>query len=1318
MTEDIESICIHNDSVKSGSEEYYEISQELMEETILSSKSLVPPIKEYDFFVQYDTGKKKKVAKKKKRKKQEKSRKLMDILNTELSAKPLVIKSNIIKLDYKRKQKIYLAKDLYLSKTSELKESRNIAIENGLIRRKSISISPIFPRVLEATIRNNKTIHAQYMEPSLFSDVLTEYLETETKQNPKFLDVILRNIKFKHHHQFSLESFLCTQLLGLYNEYGLIKKSLKELEKNIEVNRRTRNSLKERLIEISPNGKDDIRFDKSLLKYTKLMLEFKEKYNNALKKQKEITHMLLSLWSDIETIRDKSKCVNTDCKLEVLRIEMDDSEFQNKWSKAFEIEYSDLIIQIEYDFVIKYLKYREFKQDISSENTKVRSKALKPKLSIDYDELKVQVEEIVNNIMPRNKIEILLKKDKTILTQPDVKGKSALLDNTYYFKVYVDDVFVCESDQYVNENSQFDIDFIESLSIEILPHNSYLKIILFENDEDVSFFKIKLFDCEVNIKLGWNEKLNDNQRESIKSLMRIGSQLKRFMHNINKPNMRELTEIINYLYENNVEKDENIMNALTDICKATVKKHEKFIINENSPEFSRFKLLLLRSNGGFVNIEDKTIPLFTSQISTEQLARLENNEEKDYRHFKRDTEMDAIDLQRYIGMKFVEKLNKNLTDNLSQFLMKKTFKDVVRDFGDLSIRSIFFNQADLSLVATSNITKQKLLRECLVQEQEIRIHVLRAFNLTDRSPTLLSEELNDNDDIAGFKVRALRPFVRISYRGMSAQTSTAIGCHPTWNYTVKLKAKFEPLSCININIYDECKDNVTEMYSDDQSTQSTVHYRKTNKWLGAISVPLHAVLNLGTICGTFKINTPPLAFGYDSTSSKEEQPFVPEVMQLMKQDTSLLAIQITTTLSHLGGCQTYCQPVPTHPQDDFIIKQVNRFVTDYVNEYPTRNISLTFIDSGGRNKCVAQFLQSVPIPEYEPPLDPKKSESALSKSSGHSKSSSSKSSGFEASKSEGNDLVKSIDAVVRYVSLIPTYDVNETESHVVTLMGVELLKVLYGSPLDHTILLASYFINLGIKCWVIIGVGLPRGQSSYVLIKYFKNKVLTVNDQIKTDGIFKKTDGYIWYIYDAVSGERFELREIGCPLKTVSYVFDSENIWVNTQASQDCESMSFDFSISSDWQTVFNTPLFITRPITDSLYTKPGDVENLRLNLESKIKRKVQKWRSHIKTIWNRYCSSLLKEMLPYYEYWAFNPLESRPTLGNRLKQLTATYKIFGFPLNMPYINTKLIISSIKSTSIHVNDDPNVEFGLGVEVYAYPNNVLSAWVFLACISRI
>lgn len=177
-----------------------------------------------------------------------------------------------------------------------------------------------------------------------------------------------------------------------------------------------------------------------------------------------------------------------------------------------------------------------------------------------------------------------------------------------------------------------------------------------------------------------------------------------------------------------------------------------------------------------------------------------------------------------------------------------------------------------------------------------------------------------------------------------------------------------------------------------------------------------------------------MIFGYETVSTKNNQSLIPEITQLMKKETSLLVLQIASSVSHLGGYQMYCQPVPTQGQDDYIIQQLNKFVTDYVSDFPNRNISLTFIDSCGKNMCVSEFLQPIPLPDYDLPLNPKKAESALSKNSGNSKSSSSKSSNFEIWKSEENELIRNVDAVVRYVSLIPTYDI--TESHMITLMGV------------------------------------------------------------------------------------------------------------------------------------------------------------------------------------------------------------------------------------------------------------------------------------------
>ena len=78
-----------------------------------------------------------------------------------------------------------------------------------------------------------------------------------------------------------------------------------------------------------------------------------------------------------------------------------------------------------------------------------------------------------------------------------------------------------------------------------------------------------------------------------------------------------------------------------------------------------------------------------------------------------------------------------------------------------------------------------------------------------------------------------------------------------------------------------------------------------------------------------------------------------------------------------------------------------------------------------------------------------------------------------------------------------------------------------------------------------IGLGLPRGHSSYVLIKYdlSTRRIVLDNDQLfRGRGFLNKSDGYTWYVCDASSGERYELRDVGCPLKTVDYVFDNENV--------------------------------------------------------------------------------------------------------------------------------------------------------------------------------
>ncbi|CAK1585863.1 unnamed protein product [Parnassius mnemosyne] len=1390
-------------AIESDSDEYHEIDQNaIIEETTFTiARPKQYNINEYEYFTQHNVKVKEKRKKKPKIEKSKECGTIMDIINSELaSTMPPVIKNivEILKFDEEHKFVSYQSSSL----RNLLKNHHNDAEHGWSFNARPVKLSPIFPKVLENTVAVDFSASVHYVKPLMFKDFVSNFKDPDDNiQNQKFLDIQIQNMKFTHHHKFSLEVLLHVKLMEYYNEYLNNQKLLKEICRNIKVSRETKNNLKEQLLKITNDANENVKFDKTLLKYTAKLFYFKDLHIDTLKKQKDVIHKLLSLWADIQIVREKSGRMEVNYYLDVKKTTIND--YEKEWNLVFETEYIDMLDKIEYEYAKAYIEYKETKNRLSM-NGDEKKKISKPKLQIDEAKLKTETESIVNKIFPKDKIDLVLKSNKH--TKKDLlKPVHVLFAYDYYFKVFVDDIFVCESELFTCKDYLHTLEVAESFSVQILPRNKTLKIALYENDIKVSsiimcideikhnfnlaefknlnfvyreyivypnhkyvgsgygikeiateskvrlkssnIFKSNLVTaCEVNIKIGWNEKFDEYSHANILSSIEIERKIKRLLHGIDKPNINTLVDIINKLYERNVENNEKIIRALQEVCKITINNDHMFPFDDENGNI-RLKLLYLRNNGGFVNIENKLVPLVTSQISTEQVNCLQNANDKviDIQNLDTDIDTDPIDMQRHIGMKYVQKLNENLQQTLNEFLLQKTHKDVVKDFKDLSLRGLLTNQAKImTLSASSSIIKQQLLKECSIKEQEIQVTVLRAFNLPDRSTSILTENDDDeNERIAGFKLRPLRPFVKLSYHGNSAQTAPGIGCYPSWNQTIKIRTKFTPFSSIHINVYDEYRKNMTGMGT--QEDIGTVHYRRCSRWLGTLLVPLSTVLDLGTLRGTFKLTTPPFIIGYENPTSKEAKTLIPEVRRLMKKDISFITLHITTSLSQLGGVQAYSLPVPNTPTDDHVIKHLNNFVIKYLNDFPSRSISLTFVDSSGKNRCVTDLLQPIPHPDLVCfPKNPKsRLGSAQSKSSGLSRSSSSKSSvkrkdeinsfvdeeergsmysGYSANwKNEENQL-KAVNTCLRYVSLIPTYEV--IESQVVTLTPQELLKVLYGSRTDHTILLASYFLHLGIKCWIVTGLALPYGLSTYALVKYdlVTNRYVTVDDQIyKSRKFLKKSEDFLWHVFDAVAGERYELRDVACPLKSVYYVFNEENIWVNIQSSQDCESLSFDFSKTSDWQPVFNTVLPVPRPptlSTESLYSAPCEVERLQESLETKITSKVEKWRSRMKTVWNRYCCTLLRETLPQWEYWAFNSTDFRPEPGHRLKQLMASYKMYGFPLNMHYVNAKSVLANVKASTVHANDDPDVEFALAVQVFPYPNNVISVWVFLASITRI
>lgn len=59
---------------------------------------------------------------------------------------------------------------------------------------------------------------------------------------------------------------------------------------------------------------------------------------------------------------------------------------------------------------------------------------------------------------------------------------------------------------------------------------------------------------------------------------------------------------------------------------------------------------------------------------------------------------------------------------------------------------------------------------------------------------------------------------------------------------------------------------------------------------------------------------------------------------------------------------------------------------------------------------------------------------------------------------------------------------------------------------------------------------------------------MLTGDEIRSR-LFLRSDGYLWLVCDASSGERSEVRDVSCPMKTVDYVFDSENVSIIVKTS-------------------------------------------------------------------------------------------------------------------------------------------------------------------------
>lgn len=191
---------------------------------------------------------------------------------------------------------------------------------------------------------------------------------------------------------------------------------------------------------------------------------------------------------------------------------------------------------------------------------------------------------------------------------------------------------------------------------------------------------------------------------------------------------------------------------------------------------------------------------------------------------------------------------------------------------------------------------------------------------------------------------------------------------------------------------------------------------------------------------------------------------------------------------------------------------------------------------------------------------------------------------------------------------------------------------------DLGVLLTCFYLELGYDAWLILGNGLSSGESCFVLIKE-RNE---------------------FFVIDPTSGRRYSYKDIYCPLTTCYCLVNQFNVWANIQRENRVFMTQFDINKSLDWRPLFGKGCDIPNTSvheTQFAYEHSFNTDDLQKIIQSKIIKKINSWRSHRKTVWNRFVGENLKNVLIKMEEDACFESESEDKI-ELLNTLFSNYKV------------------------------------------------------------
>ncbi|XP_077547771.1 coiled-coil and C2 domain containing 2A [Haemaphysalis longicornis] len=700
----------------------------------------------------------------------------------------------------------------------------------------------------------------------------------------------------------------------------------------------------------------------------------------------------------------------------------------------------------------------------------------------------------------------------------------------------------------------------------------------------------------------------------------------------------------------------------------------------------RFSLLLLRS-AGVAEFRDFTmVPLMSNEYSLSLMEKIYAREARKEESFS--GHHDPIEARQARMSHAIREMREQVLRQVYESQTHRALEDIVIEEKMPIIGSLGFGLLKLAKrhrpLRPSRRERRKVTgQSAAAADAEILVTVLRASNVPVRQDT---DSHRPAARQTGFLEDAfecqVRPFVEVMFQKQTARTFVADGPHPTWNQELRLPITSDTgvvTDMVYLNLFDEV---VLDLLEDDRERHSTVYQRLERRWLGSLKIPFSTLYINSKIEGTFRVDVPVVLLGY----AHEVKPWSP--MQDAPASSTYVSFYMTVEpgLQSPEVLRARCESSES-PQ---LVQQAEEWQSALESRYPRRFVKALAMDASGKWVFVPRFLRPLAPPQQL--LDAARRPSFVGDAPAASR-----------------DLMA---LVARFVSLIPTLSDSVLFPGLCDIWSTcdQFLRVLTGDEEEHAVLLCNYFLHLGREAYLLLGTGIPEGQTAYVLTR----------DAAPRPPGHGGPDGDV-RIWNAVTGRSYSASDSYGPLQTVGCLVGAENIWANVQKHDHPSRLSYNLSKTSHWKPFFTkgkTPPTLESVQPSELTYEPTDasyVTKLQQKIEFALKESVMKWRKRFRTSWNRYASQVLRKILPRLESMAST--SSNTDDIQELSEILTSYKMSGFPLSMSFTDVETVIETVLSTGVHLTESRNVEFALAVHIHPYPSSVLAVWVYIAALTR-